>query len=58
MIEETIRVRAGHESKKMLERYSHIPVHAKQAAIAALERSNSPNADADAEPKRDATAHF
>lgn len=35
--EETIRALAGHVSKKMLERYSHIRVAAKQAAIAALE---------------------
>jgi integrase len=37
--EETIRALAGHVSKKMLERYSHIRVAAKQAAIAALERA-------------------
>lgn len=36
--EETIRALAGHVSKKMLERYSHIRIQAKQAAIAALER--------------------
>lgn len=35
--EETIRALAGHVSKKMLERYSHIRTQAKQAAIAALE---------------------
>jgi integrase len=35
--EETIRALAGHVSKKMLERYSHIRIAAKQAAIATLE---------------------
>jgi integrase len=35
--EETIRSLAGHVSKQMLQRYSHIRTHAKQAAIAALE---------------------
>jgi integrase len=35
--EETIRALAGHVSKKMLERYSHIRIAAKQAAIASLE---------------------
>jgi integrase len=37
--EETIRALAGHVSKKMLERYSHIRAAAKQAAIRALEQS-------------------
>lgn len=36
--EETIRSLAGHVSKQMLSRYSHIRSHAKQAAIAALEQ--------------------
>lgn len=36
--EETIRSLAGHVSKQMLSRYSHIRTHAKQAAIAALEQ--------------------
>jgi len=36
--EETIRSLAGHVSKQMLQRYSHIRTHAKQAAIAALEQ--------------------
>lgn len=35
--EETIRALAGHVSKQMLQRYSHIRLRAKQAAIAALE---------------------
>jgi len=35
--EETIRSLAGHVSKQMLQRYSHIRTHAQQAAIAALE---------------------
>ena len=35
--EETIRALAGHVSRQMLQRYSHIRLHAKQAAIAALE---------------------
>jgi len=37
--EETIRSLAGHVSRKMLERYSHVRVAAKQAAIATLEGS-------------------
>jgi integrase len=37
--EETIRALAGHVSKKMLERYSHIRSTAKQAAIFALDRT-------------------
>lgn len=36
--EETIKSLAGHVSKKMLERYSHIRRRARQAAIASLER--------------------
>jgi integrase len=36
--EETIRSLAGHVSKQMLQRYSHIRTHAKQAAIAAMEQ--------------------
>src|SRR5262249_51286831 len=39
--EETIRALAGHVSKKMLERYSHIRLAAKEAAIADLERPAS-----------------
>jgi integrase len=35
--EETIRALAGHVSRRMLERYSHIRTKAKQAAIATLE---------------------
>jgi integrase len=38
--EETIRSLAGHVSQKMLERYSHVRVAAKQAAIATLEKSD------------------
>jgi integrase len=49
--EETIRALAGHVSKRMLERYSHIRVQAKQAAIAALERdreaTSSPDSQSD-----------
>jgi integrase len=37
--EGTIRALAGHVSKKMLERYSHVRVAAKHAAIAALEQA-------------------
>ena len=37
MSEETIRALAGHVSRKMLERYSHIRLAAKQAAIQSLE---------------------
>lgn len=36
--EETLKQLAGHVSKKMLERYSHIRRHAKQAAIATLDQ--------------------
>jgi integrase len=39
--EETIRALAGHVSKKMLERYSHIRIAAKQAAIASLDQAVS-----------------
>jgi len=35
--EGTIRALAGHVSKQMLQRYSHIRLHAKQAAITALQ---------------------
>jgi integrase len=38
--EETIRQLAGHVSPKMLERYAHIRVHARRAAIAALETAD------------------
>jgi len=37
--EETIRSLAGHVSRKMLERYSHIRISAKQAAIATLDQA-------------------
>jgi integrase len=37
--EKTIRSLAGHVSKKMLERYSHIRISAKQAAIATLDQA-------------------
>ncbi len=39
--EETIRALAGHVSKKMLERYSHIRISAKKVAIAGLEETIS-----------------
>ncbi|MGO9060163.1 MAG: tyrosine-type recombinase/integrase, partial [Candidatus Binataceae bacterium] len=45
--EETIRALAGHVSRKMLERYSHIRVQAKQAAIAALDRGRDTNSVCD-----------
>jgi len=32
-----IRALAGHVSQQMLQRYSHIPTHAKEAAIVGLE---------------------
>ena len=38
--EETIRSLAGHVSRKMLERYSHVRNRAKEQAIAALEQSS------------------
>lgn len=37
--EETIRTLAGHVSQRMLQRYSHIRVQAKRAAIRGLERT-------------------
>jgi integrase len=39
--EETIKSLAGHVSKRMLERYSHIRTQAKRDAIAVLNRRNS-----------------
>ena len=41
--EETIRALAGHVSKEMLSRYSHIRVKAKREAITALERDRIEN---------------
>lgn len=38
MSEQTIKALAGHVSRQMLERYSHIRSEAKQAAIHALEQ--------------------
>jgi len=40
--EETIRALAGHVSKQMLQRYSHIRAQAKRDAISALERHSAP----------------
>jgi hypothetical protein len=40
--EGTIKSLAGHVSKRMLERYSHIRTHAKRAAIEALEQVQVP----------------
>ena len=40
--EGTIKSLAGHVSKRMLERYSHIRTHAKRAAIKALEQVQIP----------------
>ena len=39
--EETIRALAGHVSQRMRQRYSHIRLQAKRAAIEAVERSYS-----------------
>lgn len=39
--EETIRALAGHVSQRMMQRYSHIRTHAKQAAIATLEQGHA-----------------
>lgn len=49
--EETIRSLAGHVSRRMLERYSHIRTHAKRAAILSLEQSprTTIQGDSDAE---------
>ncbi len=38
--EQTIREMAGHVSKEMMQRYSHIRIEAKKDAIASLERQN------------------
>ena len=38
--EETIRALAGHVSRRMLERYSHIRTRAKEEAILTLEQPN------------------
>ena len=38
--EQTIRLLAGHVSRQMLEHYSHIRSHAKQAAIRSLEEQS------------------
>ena len=48
--EQTIRSLAGHVSRQMLERYSHIRSQAKQAAIRALEEHSNP-------PVLDETGH-
>jgi integrase len=40
--EETIRALAGHVSKQMLQRYSHIRAQAKRDAISTLERHSEP----------------
>ena len=40
--EGTLKSLAGHVSKRMLERYSHIRTHAKRAAIEALEQIQGP----------------
>jgi integrase len=39
--EQTIREMAGHVSKEMMQRYSHIRIEAKKDAIASLERGNT-----------------
>jgi len=48
--EQTIRALAGHVSRQMLEHYSHIRSHAKQAAIRCLETQQS-------EPVLEETGH-
>jgi len=48
--EQTIKALAGHVSRQMLERYSHIRSQAKQAAIQALEQGAI-------EPNLQATGH-
>ena len=50
MSEQTIKALAGHVSRQMLERYSHIRSQAKQAAIQALEQGA-------VEPNLQATGH-
>ncbi|HXE90744.1 MAG TPA: site-specific integrase [Terriglobales bacterium] len=54
--EQTIRALAGHVSRSMLERYSHIRTQAKQTAIAALEASRvNASVEKQAEQKEHAT---
>ncbi|MGH9405256.1 MAG: tyrosine-type recombinase/integrase [Terriglobia bacterium] len=56
--EETLRALAGHVSKKMLERYSHIRSHAKRLAIASLnQEAVNPQATALETPKFGETGH-
>jgi integrase len=50
--EETIRALAGHVSRKMLERYSHIRMAAKQAAILGLEKAVAAVVEPDSDPER------
>jgi integrase len=47
--EETIRALAGHVSRRMLERYSHIRTHAKRAAILGLEHVESQATERDSD---------
>ena len=52
--EETIRALAGHVSQRMLQRYSHIRVQPKKAAIASLDRqqaSRSPLGEVPSPPR-------
>jgi len=45
--EQTIREMAGHVSKEMMQRYSHIRIEAKREAIASMERQNAATAEDD-----------
>jgi integrase len=55
--EETIRALAGHVSKRMLERYSHVRLAAKEAAIADLERPASTLTTREPARSRDVSDH-
>jgi integrase len=50
--EETIRALAGHVSKQLLQRYSHIRNYAKEAAISGLENDEAANSEAEADKRR------
>jgi hypothetical protein len=43
---------AGHVSKQMLQRYSHIRIYAKEAAISCLENDETANSEAEADKLR------
>ncbi len=56
--EQTIRALAGHVSKQMLERYSHIRTQAKQEAIAAMDLARSEGAQKGAQSASAESSHW